>query len=214
MIKKLAVFDMDGTLLQDRFIFVLADRFGFRKKLEIIIKGGGFEYEKTRRVARLLRGLSLEQFYHVFDSIPFSAGAEVVARELKSRGYILAIVSDSYTLATERLKERLGFDCTIANEIALENGKFSGEVKMPLGCIKEKGQCLEYSVCKSAALAHLSQKTGVPLERCVAVGDNLADVCMLETAGLGIAFNPKHPDVEKAADVVITEDLSAILPII
>lgn len=214
MTTKLVAFDMDGTLLQNRLMFVLADRFGFRKKLEIIIQGGGLEHEKTRRIVRLLGGLSLEQFYNVLALIPFSLGTEVVVTELKRRGYILAIISDSYMLATEWLKERLGFDYTIANEISLENGKLSGRVKMPLGCVKVKGQCPEYSVCKSAALVRLSQKTGIPLERCIAVGDNLTDVCMLEKAGLGIAFNPKHPEVEKAADIAITEDLARILQVI
>ncbi|MEE8598881.1 MAG: hypothetical protein V3S69_05130 [Dehalococcoidales bacterium] len=40
MADKLVVFDMDGTLLADRLIFALADRFGFRKKLETIMGGG------------------------------------------------------------------------------------------------------------------------------------------------------------------------------
>jgi glucosyl-3-phosphoglycerate synthase len=214
MATKLVVFDMDGTLLADRLIFALANRFGFRKKLETIMDGSSPEYEKTRRIASLLKGISLEQFYYVLGIIPLSAGSEAVVRELKHRGYILAIISDSYTLATEWLKARLGLDYTIANELSLENGKLIGEIKMPLGWDKAKEQCLKHSVCKLTALVHLSQKTGTPLTRCVAIGDNLADVCMLEKAGLGIAFNPKHPKLAKVADVIITEDLSRILSII
>ena len=34
---KLIAFDMDGTLITDRFIFRLARRFGFEEKLEEII---------------------------------------------------------------------------------------------------------------------------------------------------------------------------------
>ena len=209
----LVVFDMDGTLLADRLIFALADEFGFRKKLETIIEGSSPEYEKTRRIASLLGGISVPQFYHVLGLIPLSVGAETVVRELKRRGYILAIISDSYTLATEWLKKKLGFDYTIANELSLKNGRINGEIKMPLGWGKPEEQCLKHSVCKLAALVRLSQKTEIPLERCVAVGDNLSDVCMLEKAGLGIAFNPKHPSLEKAADIVI-KDLSQILSII
>jgi glucosyl-3-phosphoglycerate synthase len=214
MATKLVVFDMDGTLLADRLIFALANRFGFRKKLETIMDGSSPEYEKTKRIASLLEGISLEQFYYVLGIIPLSAGSEAVVRELKHRGYILAIISDSYTLATEWLKARLGLDYTIANELSLENGKLIGEIKMPLGWDKAKEQCLKHSVCKLTALVHLSQKTGIALTRCVAIGDNLTDVCMLEKAGLGIAFNPKHPKLEKVADVIITEDLSRILSII
>ena len=214
MATKLVAFDMDGTLLAGRFIFTLANRFGFTKKLETIMEGSGPEYEKTRRIASLLEGISLEQFYHVLELIPLSTGSEAAARELKHRGHILAIISDSYTLATEWLRERLGLDYTIANELILKNGKLTGEIKMPLGWAKAKEQCLKHSVCKLTALVDLSQKTGIPLTRCVAIGDNLADVCMVEEAGLGIAFEPKHPKLEKAADVIISEDLSRILPFI
>lgn len=214
MATKLVAFDMDGTLLAGRLIFALANRFGFTKKLETIMEGSGPEYEKTKRIASLLEGISLEQFYHILGLIPLSTGSEAVARELKHRGYILAIISDSYTLATEWLRERLGLDYTIANELILKNGKLTGEIKMPLGWAKAKEQCLKHSVCKLTALVDLSQKTGIPLTRCVAIGDNLADVCMVEEAGLGIAFNPKHPKLEKAADVIISEDLSRILPFI
>ena len=214
MADKLVVFDMDGTLLADRLVFALADRFDFVKKLETIMEASGPEYEKTRRIASLIKGISREQFYHVLERIPFSRGAEAVAKELKRRGYILAIISDSYTLATERLKSKLEFDYTIANELGLEKGKITGGVKMPLGCIKSEERCGQYSVCKQTALIKLSQETKIPLARCVAIGDNLADVCMFEVAGIGIAFNPKHPKVEKAADIVITEDFSPILSII
>ena len=214
MADKLVVCDMDGILLADRLIFALADRFGFRKKLETIIDGSGPEYEKTKRIASLLGGISRQQFYHTLGLIPLSVGAEAVVRQLKQRGYTLAIVSDSYTLATEWLKERLGFDYTIANELILENSKISGEIKMPLGWGKAEEQCLKHSVCKLTALVQLSQKTGIPLGKCVAIGDNFSDVCMLEKAGLGIAFNPKHPRVEKAVDIVIIKDLSLILALI
>ena len=210
---RLVVFDMDGTLLADRLIFALADKFSFKRKLETIMEGSGPEYEKTKRIAWLLRGVNARQFYHVLSLIPLSMGTKAVVRELKHRGYILAIISDSYTLATEWLKKELGFDYTIANELSLENGKLSGEVKMPLGWSKPEEQCLKHSVCKLTALIQLSQKTGIPLERCVAIGDNLSDACMIEKAGLGIAFNPKHPKLEEVADI-ITEDLSQILSII
>ncbi len=214
MADKLVVFDMDGTLLADRLIFALADRFGFRKKLETIMGESGPEYQKTMRIASLLDGVSLKQFYHTLSLIPLSINAETAVRQLKQRGYTLAIVSDSYTLATEWLKKKLGFDCTIANELILENSEISGGIKMPLGWAKAEEQCLKHSVCKLTALIQLSQKTGIPLDKCVAIGDNLSDVCMLEKAGLGIAFNPKHTRVEKAADTVIIKDLSLILPLI
>lgn len=211
---RLVVFDMDGTLTTERFIFQLARRFGFEDKLEEIIARRVPEYEKTRDIASLLKGLSVAKIVDTFDRIPLSPGAETTVAALKADGHVLAIISDSYTIATERLKTRLGFDYTIANELVVKEGKATGEVEMPLNWPDDKKGCLKHAICKLNAMFDLSRKTKVPLERTVAVGDNIADICMLEQAGLGIAFNPKTHAVERSADAIVKGDLGGILAII
>ena len=63
--------------MADRLIFALANRFGFRKKLETIIEGSSPGCAKARRIASLLRGISAQQFYHVLGLIPLSVGTEL-----------------------------------------------------------------------------------------------------------------------------------------
>ncbi len=205
---------MDGTLITERFIFQLARKFGFEDKLRKIMSRHIPEYEKTRDIAYLLKGLSVSEIVDTFDQIPLSPGAETTVEKLKADGHILAIISDSYTIATERLKKRLGFDYTIANELVLEAGKAIGEVKMPLNWPDDKKNCLKHAICKLNSMLDLSRETKIPLERTVAIGDNIADICMLEQAGLGIAFNPKAPKVERSADVTVRGNLEGILAII
>ncbi len=211
---KLIAFDMDDTLLADRLIFRLARRFGFEAKLEEIISRDIPEHEKTRSIASLLKGIRVKEIIDTFDQIPLSSGAQTTVQELKKKGHVLAIISDSYTIATERLKKRLGLDYTIANKLIVKGGKASGEVEMPLNWTSNSEECLKHSVCKLNALVSLSQKTKIPLERTVAIGDSMADICMLKYAGLGIAFNPKSQAVEQSADITIKEDLSALLTLI
>ncbi len=211
---RLVVFDMDGTLTAERFIFQLARRFGFEAKLKEIMSRRVPEYKKTRDIASLLKGLSVAEIVDTFDQIPLSPGAETMVEALKKDGHILAIISDSYTIATEQLKERLGFDYTIANKLVVKGGKATGEVEMPLSWPDDKKGCLKHAICKLNAMSSLSLKTKIPLERTVAVGDNIADICMLEQADLGIAFNPKARAVERSADVTVRGDLGGILAII
>jgi phosphoserine phosphatase SerB len=210
---RLIIFDMDGTLIAERFVFQLARRFGFEDRLKAIMSRRAPEYEKTRDVASLLRGISAEEIVDTFDRIPLSPGAETTVAALKKDGHILAIISDSYTIATERLKKRLGFDYTIANKLVVKEGRATGEVEMPLDWPESKKGCLRHAICKLNAMFSLSRETGISLERTVAVGDNIADICMLEQASLGIAFNPKAPEVERSADVTVRGDLEGILPI-
>jgi phosphoserine phosphatase SerB len=208
---RLIIFDMDGTLIAERFVFQLARRFGFETMLKDIMAKHAPEYEKTRSIAALLKGASTQEIVETFDRIPLSPGAETTVEALKKDGHILAIISDSYTIATERLKKRLGFDYTIANKLVVKEGRATGEVEMPLDWSEGKEGCLRHAICKLNAMVNLSRQTKIPLERTVAVGDNIADICMLEQASLGIAFNPKAPEVERSADVTVRGDLEGIL---
>jgi phosphoserine phosphatase len=211
---RLIIFDMDGTLIAERFVFQLARRFGFETMLKDIMASRILEYEKTRSIAALLKGISTQEINDTFDHIPLSPGAETTVEALKKDGHTLAIISDSYTIATERLKKRLGFDYTIANKLVVKEGKATGDVEMPLDWSEGKKGCLRHAICKLNAMFRLSRKTGIPMERTVAIGDNIADICMLEQASLGIAFNPKAPEVEGSADVTVRGNLEGILPII
>jgi len=211
---RLIAFDMDDTLIADRFIFRLAHRFGFEAELREIISRNIPEYEKTRSIASLLKDIRTEEIIDTFDQIPLSPGTKLTALKLKREGHVLAIISDSYTTVTERLKKKLGFDCTVANKLVVKGGKITGEVEMPLNWSSNRTGCLKHSVCKLNALVSLSKKTKIPLERTVAVGDNTADICMLRQAGLGIAFNPKTKTVEQSADITINNHMSQLLTII
>ncbi len=211
---RLIIFDMDGTLIAERFIFQLARRFGFETMLKGIMSSGIPEHEKTRAIASLLKGISVKEIIDTFDQIPLSPGVQKAVEELKGEGHVLAIISDSYTLVTERLKERLGFDYTVANKLVVKGEEITGEVEMPLNWVSHRRGCLKHSVCKLNALLSLSEKTKIPLARTVSVGDDTADICMLKYAGLGIAFNPKTKAVEQSADITLKGDMSALLAII
>lgn len=214
--RKIIAFDMDGTLIADRLIFRLADRFGFKGKLEDIMAMGVPEYEKTRRIARLLKGITASELLYTLEQIPLSMGAEFVTQQLKERGHFLVIISDSYTLATEHLKVKLGFDRTVANRLAIIDGKITGEVEMPLNWSDKDSDCLKYkySVCKLNSLIEISEEMNIPLKNCVAIGDSMADIGMLRGAGIGVAFNPKSRLVERSADVVLNNDLGKLLGVI
>lgn len=211
---KLIIFDMDGTLTAERFIFQLARRFGFEPRLKAIMSQHLPEYEKTKAIASLLKGISAAEITDTFDRIPLSPGAEETVAALNNDRHILAIISDSYTIATERLKERLGFDYTLANELEIKDGRATGVVEMPRNWPDDRAKCLKHAICKLNTMLNLVQKTGIPLSRTVAVGDNTADICMLRDAGLGIAFNPKTRAVERSADISLSGNLTGILPII
>lgn len=62
------------------------------------------------------------------------------------------------------------------------------------------------SVSKGIALEDLRGLLGIPIERCIAVGDSGNDLEMLRAAGLGIAMGNASPDAVDASDVTVADN--------
>lgn len=208
---KLAVFDMDGTLLDGRVIFTIAERWDFLDNVIKIMRSNLLSYQKSENIAKLLTGLKVAEIDEVVHGVPLMLGAEEVIYKLRKKGYKLGIISDSYTLAAEYLAKNLGFNFYVANELEVKNGFLTGKIFMPLGWTEAKCDCKQ-SVCKAFHLKYYADKIGVPLSDSVAVGDGSADLCMIREAGMGVAFNPKDLILLQYAKVVINRpDLREIL---
>ena len=202
---KLIAFDMDDTLLSGRTIYVIADRKGFRDEVDRIISMEIPNYRKTMEIAKLLEGMSVEEFLEIFRSIPLNDNVPEVFDEIRKRKIKTAIISNSYDIAAKDLAERLKIDFVIANELIVRDGIITGEVishnKNPVDKI---GDCRSYSVCKSEALEEICRKLNIDPSETIAIGDGSIDRFMLSTAGLGIAYRPKA-NLEEYADVVIDD---------
>ncbi len=64
-------------------------------------------------------------------------------------------------------------------------------------------ELLPHGVHKGSALTELLQILNISPEKCYAVGDNMNDKEMLETAGVGIAVNNANQGLKEVADVVL-----------
>lgn len=208
---KLVIFDMDGTLLQGRTIFIFAEKKGFHDELlNLIYNSDKKFYEKSIEIAKLSKGLKYEELLEIFRKIPLQENVETVITELKKRDVKTAIVTDSYQFAADDLKDRLDIDYAFANNLIIENGIVTGEVILHNEDLTEdfNGDKI-YSICKSCVLEQLCKELDITREEVIAVGDGKIDIGMIKKAGLGIAYNAPE-EVQKYADIV-TNDLKIIL---
>ena len=127
-------------------------------------------------------------------------GAEDTINGLKENDIDVAIISGSFDVVADEIKEKLGVDAVYTNSFTVEDGKLTGEVTGPL-----------VSGSKLDVLKDHVEEAGIALEDVVAVGDGANDISMIESAGCGIAFNAKD-SVKEIADVVVDEkDLTKVL---
>jgi phosphoserine phosphatase SerB len=212
MLSNLAAFDMDGTLIQGRLVFALADRFDLSDKVQSIqsrrLMPG---HEQTKAIAELFAGLTRKDLESAIASLPFTKNCERTVAALKHRGYKIGIISDSYTIAAGLVANRLNLDFVMANKLQILNGKITGKVDMPLGWDKIGCYC-KISVCKRYHLEKSAEQFCVPIKNTLAVGDTKSDICMIQRAGVGVAFMPKDEEIKKASDKIVSDpDLLKVL---
>lgn len=202
---KLVVFDMDDTLLQGRFIDACALKFNFKPSLMNIRSRESDVIVLTKQIATLLKGKTFKELIEVVDSIPIIEGTKEVVAELKSRGYIVGIISDSYDCITNHIKHKLGMDFSLSNELEFSKSICTGEVKIPSFLFNNSTSLCKHSVCKTNAVLNLLDKYNIQKENTITIGDSMNDLCMIKEAGLGIAFCSKDELLNHHADVIVSE---------
>jgi phosphoserine phosphatase len=203
---RLLVTDMDSTLINIECVDEIADFIGVKPQVAAITEAAmrgelDFAASLRKRVA-LLEGLDVSALERVYaERLQLNPGAEALVAGLKARGIKLALVSGGFTFFTERLKQRLGLDYTLANVLHQENGKLKGHVEGDIVGAE----------AKAAFLLQLCAGMGIDQQQVIAMGDGANDLQMLGLAGLGVAYHAK-PAVQAQADVAIRyRGLDAVL---
>ena len=201
---KLVVFDLDNVIIDGEAIDEIGKLANVEEDIAAITEKamqGEIDFETSiKDRVQLLEGTSIEEIQKVASELPLMPGAEDTINGLKENEIDVAIISGSFDVVVDEIKEKLGVDAVYTNSFTVEEGKLTGEVTGPL-----------VSGTKLDVLKDHVEEAGIALEDVVAVGDGANDISMIESAGCGIAFNAKD-SVKEIADVVVEEkDLTKVL---
>jgi HAD superfamily phosphoserine phosphatase-like hydrolase len=153
----------------------------------------------------LLKKKSIDEILGVVDEMSIVADAEYVVSELKARGYICGIVSDSYDVVTNHIKNKLGMDFSIANELEFSKSIATGEVKVPSYFFRTPESKCNHDHCKSNVMFRLAKEFSIDVKNIIGIGDSENDICMVRECGTGIAFCSQTSYLNLVADIIITE---------
>lgn len=211
---KLALIDMDGTLLAGRFAVALAERTGRTEKLRALLDQPGSDPQaRTRAIAALFRGVPKKTFVDVARDIPLSPGAVEMVVGLRKRGYLVGVCTDSYHIAGSTVRRRVFADFCIAHIMRFHHEKATGRVTLAPLMRHDKG-CKAHPLCKVNVLRHLTDRLALDPSRVLVVGDSANDICLLKAAGRSFAFQPKSLAVAAAADHTIDDSLARVLELL
>ncbi|MBA4273509.1 MULTISPECIES: phosphoserine phosphatase SerB [Pseudomonas] len=203
--RRLAVFDMDSTLIEAEVIDELAKAAGVGEQVSQITEramAGELDFRASfkERLA-LLKGLDVSVLDSIGASLRLTEGAETLFAELKRLGYKTAILSGGFTYFAKQLQAKLGIDYVFANELEVVDGKCTGVAIEPIVDAQRKADLLR----------ELAHKEGLRLEQTIAVGDGANDLPMLAIAGLGVAFRAKPLVKQSAKQAISTLGLDGVL---
>lgn len=193
---RLVVMDVDSTFIQQEVIELLAAKCGREAEVAAVTERAmrgelDFAASLRERVA-VLAGLDASVLGAVRAEIILTPGARTLVRTLKRLGDTIALVSGGFIEIVGPIAADLGIDHALANRLEVRDGKLTGRVE---------GEIVDRAG-KARALRRFAAEAGLPLSRTVAIGDGANDLDMLETAGLGVAFNAK-PLVRAQADTAV-----------
>jgi phosphoserine phosphatase len=200
----LAVFDVEGVLLDAEYLPVLASVIGPDKEKEVwdITKAGirgeiNWEQGLVRRV-HALRGIGHKQAKDIAGNLPIMPGAKELCAALKKAGWKMIAVSGGFTIITDRLKADLGIDRIFSNELVFKDGKLHDVV-------------LNVTSDKAAAIRQTIKDWSIKREDIVVVVDGANDLKLFDLAGYTVGFCPVEIVKEKADDTIERRDLSLLL---
>jgi HAD superfamily hydrolase (TIGR01490 family) len=139
----------------------------------------GWEVDKVQAIVN-------ETLDEIVDPIIFEEAFELIEQH-KAAGRDVIIISSSGTDIVEPIGTRLGADLAIGTQVAIENGRYTGEIVF-----------YAYGETKAQAMRELAAERGYDLSRSYAYSDSFTDLPMLAAVGYPTAVNPDS-ELRKAA---------------
>lgn len=187
--KRLVVFDMDSTLIQNEVIDEIAKFIGVEKEVSEITEramNGELDFSASlRERVGLLKGVPADVFEKLKSVITISPGARELCKALKALGCKLAVLSGGFQPLAEWLAGELGIDYAFANHLEVDpvSQTLTGKL-VPTYPIIDASQ-------KRKLLQSIAAENNIPIAQTAAVGDGANDLLMLHSAGLGVAWRAK-----------------------
>ncbi|KAL8975392.1 MAG: hypothetical protein Q9197_000373 [Variospora fuerteventurae] len=211
---KLAVFDMDSTLINEEVIDELARSINITSAVSAITAramNGEIEFEQSlRERLALLIGVKADVWEELKKTVTIAAGAGELIEYLRARGVMTVVVSGGFAPMASWLKEQLGLDHAFANHVRRPiSSSAVRRIDISLNQLAEcppndaypythlsgdlaPGYPIVTPEYKRHVLESLIQEHSIPVSETLVVGDGSNDLLMLGAAGLGIAWRAKE----------------------
>jgi phosphoserine phosphatase len=166
---------------------------------------GEISYDEWAELdAALWRGYSRENIVEALELNPFRVGARELVEWFNSRSIPCVGISSGLSVFNDVTAAELKIKEIISNELRFEGDICSGKVAIQVN----EGN-------KGLVMNEVLERYLTTEEQVVAFGDGVADIPLLQKAGLGVAICPSNEMVSFSAGHVVGEEpIDRILPFV
>ena len=173
-------FDLDGTLIRDELMVLLAQQRGCGEEMQQLTEAAmcGARPFRESFVARsqLLLGLSEAELLQPLAQLSFAPDAAALITQLQERGLELCLITGAYEPLAAALGAQLGLPLGCASAVRMEGGCLAGLIE-------------EAIVDAEAKARYLEAWAGCELDATLALGDGANDIHMLSTADHALHYS-------------------------
>ncbi len=189
-LKKLVVFDVESTLIQDISLKDFLEKIkGKVKSMDKRIEFKAYDKDEMQALvenAKMLKGFPARDFEAFGEILQLNPGTVDLIRILKSMGFKIALLSSGFSFFVRRIFEEAGVDYAFSNTLKVdENGIATGELEEPVITNETKEEMLEF----------IMTSENISRDQVIAVGDGSVGSHFIENAGLSIAFKPDETSI-------------------
>ena len=200
----LVLSDVDSTLIEQEVIDLLGEFAGKGEAVAAITAramAGEIDFKSAlEERVQLLAGQNSSILLEVSSRITLSPGAIELKEYCRSNGIRFGAVTGGFLQVLSKIAYFQDLDYLAGNSLEIDEGIITGRVIEPI-------------IDRQAKADHLRQfaiASGVDINRTVAIGDGANDLLMIQSAGLGVAFNAK-PILRDAAQLSIEGNLKEVI---
>ncbi len=212
--QRLLLLDMDGTITPTRYAVELARAVGHESALNDLLDGDGDAQTRSERVAQVFKYVHKTKFEQVARELPIRSGVIEFVNQMRRRGFMVGVVSDSYFVAAEIVRRRIFADFAMAHTMSFDNDVCTGQIRINPAFLCE-GPAADGGICKSNVLRRfLNDGESHGIQLIWAVGDNLNDLALLRLADHAFVIDAKSPALVEEPGFVQIESFDELLSLL
>ena len=216
--QRLLLLDMDGAVTPSSFALELARAAGHEADYALLVDDAK-PHEVTPsahrdRIANLFRYLHRHRFDQVARSIEIRPGVIEFVNQMKRRGFMVGLVSDSYFIAADIVRRRIFADFAMAHTIQFENDVCTGIVRLNPAFLADAqtSSHADNETCKSNVLrAFLADESRPRVNLSWAIGNGVDDLPLLRLADRAFCIEPKSPVANQESRITSVTSFSELL---